>query len=100
MNKIIMPDNQRRLSQVQKQILIRLVHAFHRNIKQPKSTILNHAINTVLDKTIHPNNFRTSCKTLEENGLIMRRKIDLDWYVNITPKGYDVALNLLDCNKS
>ena len=29
---------------------------------------------------------------LEERGLIMRRKEELDWYVNITPEGFDLAL--------
>nr|AKN37490.1 hypothetical protein [Vibrio splendidus] len=54
------------------------------------------AVNQVLGRDIHPNNFRVSCKDLEECGLVMRKKVELDWYINITPEGFDKALTWLD----
>nr|WP_152428725.1 hypothetical protein [Vibrio azureus] len=68
--------------------------------KEVKSTFLNYAVNRMMGKTVHPNNFRVSCRTLEEHGLIMRRKEELDWYVNITPEGFDLALGWIHGGES
>ncbi|RSD30462.1 hypothetical protein [Vibrio pectenicida] len=86
-----MTDNKHRLSQVQKEILLRLRSGFIRGITEAKSTSLNHAVNVMLDKAVHPNNFRLSCRTLENQGLIMRRKYEFDWYLNITPEGFELT---------
>ena len=85
-----------RISQIQKAVLSCLAKAFTKGVKEGKSTVINQAVNHLLQKDIHPNNFRVSCKTLEERGLIMRRKVDLDWYINITPVGFEMALSWLD----
>ena len=89
-----------RISQIQKEILTRLAHAFVKGTKEVKSTFLNHAVNRMVGKSIHPNNFRVSCRTLEERGLIMRRKEELDWYVNITPEGFSLALGWIHGGES
>ncbi|MBD1559584.1 hypothetical protein HC752_21815 [Vibrio sp. S9_S30] len=81
-----------RFSDIQKAILIRLAHAMMNGTRHGKSTVLNAAVNKVLEKDIHPNNFRASCKTLESRKLIKRQKVDLDWYIKITPEGYDQAM--------
>lgn len=94
-----MDINAHRFSEIQKEILLRLTHAFIRGNKQAKSTVLNAAVNKVLSKDVHPNNFRGSCKTLEQRGFIMRKKVDLDWYINITPKGFEQAMVWIDTEK-
>ncbi|MDE1315534.1 hypothetical protein MEG05_15860 [Vibrio aestuarianus] len=95
MDKAMSTSNYR-FSKVQREILIRLTHAFMRDIKEAKSTVLNQAVNKMLDASIHPNNFRASCKILEERGFIMRKKVEFDWYINITPKGFELALDWID----
>ncbi|MDH5923207.1 hypothetical protein L8R85_19480 [Vibrio splendidus] len=85
-----------RLSQIQKEILSCLAKGFVKGVKEGKSTVVNHAVNQILGREIHPNNFRVSCKALEERGLIMRKKVNLDWYINITPEGFDKALEWLE----
>ncbi|MEZ9397675.1 hypothetical protein AB4393_18515 [Vibrio splendidus] len=85
-----------RMSQVQKEVLRCLAKAFIKGVKEGKSTVINLAVNQVLGRDIHPNNFRVSCKALEECGLVMRKKVDLDWYINITPDGFDKVLTWLD----
>lgn len=94
-----MSTNNHRFSEIQKEILLRLAHAFMRGNKQAKSTVLNAAVNRMLSKEVHPNNFRSSCKTLEDRGLIMRRKVDLDWYINISPQGFEKALEWIEDDK-
>ncbi|NOI31805.1 hypothetical protein [Vibrio coralliilyticus] len=91
-----MTNKKYRFSAVQKEILLRLAHSFVRDIKKAKSTVLNQAVNKMLDKEVHPNNFRASCETLESRGLIMRRKEGFDWYLNITPEGYEQAVEWMD----
>jgi len=93
-----MSDKKHRLSQVQKEILLRLRSGVARGILEAKSTSLNHAVNVMLEKKVHPNNFRTSCRALEEQGLIMRRKHELDWYLNITPEGFEMTSTWLEQN--
>lgn len=85
-----------RFSQVQKELLIVLAKAFMGGVKKAKSTDLNALVNKNLRKEIHPNNWRVSCQKLEERGLIMRGKEDLDWYIWIAPKGFEQALNWLE----
>ncbi|WP_045391987.1 hypothetical protein [Vibrio rotiferianus] len=85
-----------RYSAVQKEILIRLTHAFVRGVKEAKSTVLNQAVNKMMSREVHPNNFRASCETLETRGLIMRRKEEFDWYLNITPEGFEQAVEWID----
>ena len=85
-----------RISQIQKAVLSCLTKAFTKGVKEGKSTVINQAVNLLLKRDVNPNNFRVSCKTLEERGLIMRKKMDLDWYINITPKGYEMALSWLE----
>ena len=85
-----------RTSQIQKEILSCLAKAFTKGVKEGKSTVINQAVNHLLHRDIHPNNFRVSCKTLEERGLVMRKKVDLDWYINITPEGFEMALSWLE----
>ena len=94
-----MDINNHRFSEIQKEILLRLAHAFIRGSKQAKSTVLNAAVNKMLSKDVHPNNFRSSCQTLEDRGLIMRRKVDLDWYINISPQGFEKALEWIEDDK-
>lgn len=91
-----MSNKKHRFSAVQKEILLRLAHAFVRGVKEAKSTVLNQAVNKKMDREVHPNNFRTSCETLESRGLLMRRKEDLDWYLNITPEGFEQAVEWMD----
>lgn len=85
-----------RYSAVQKEILVSLAKAFINGVKEAKSTDLNSLVNRNLDKDVHPNNFRLSCKTLEERGLIMRKKEDLDWYLNIAPDGFEKAMEWIN----
>ncbi|EKA5635958.1 hypothetical protein OKZ62_001862 [Vibrio navarrensis] len=80
-----------RTSKVQKEILLRLINGVFKGVKRVKSTHLNAFVNRSLGKTIHPNNFRTSCEKLAEQGLIVRLKEDFDWYINLTPEGFDKA---------
>ena len=81
-----------RTSQIQKEILICWPKRLQRKIKEGKSTVINQAVNLLLKRDVHPNNFRVSCKNFLR-GLIMRKKVDLDWYINITPKGFEIALS-------
>ena len=83
-------------SDIQKKILSILFMAFRKDIKQVKSTELNQVVNNRIGRDILPVNFRASCKTLEKRGLIMREKINLDWYVNITPSGLDFVFAEMD----
>ncbi|KJR35931.1 hypothetical protein BOO93_14450 [Vibrio navarrensis] len=85
-----------RISKVQKEILLRLINGVFNGIQRVKSTHLNAAVNRKLGKTIHPNNFRTSCETLAERGLIVRTKEDFDWHINLTPEGFDKASEWLE----
>nr|AKN37126.1 hypothetical protein [Vibrio genomosp. F6]AKN37756.1 hypothetical protein [Vibrio tasmaniensis]AKN39629.1 hypothetical protein [Vibrio tasmaniensis] len=85
-----------RMSQIQTAVLSCLAKAFTKGVKEGKSTVINQAVNHRLQRYVHPNNFRISCKTLEERRLIMRKKVDLDWYINITPEGFEMALSWLD----
>ncbi|MEZ8087924.1 hypothetical protein [Vibrio sp. 10N.261.52.A1] len=85
-----------RLSLIQKEILNCLAKAFVKGVKEGKATVINRAVTQTLNREVHPNNFRVSCKTLEERGLIMRRKVGFDWYINITPEGFDEALERLN----
>lgn len=88
-----------RISTVQREILLRLAHGFIRGVREAKSTVLNQAVSRMMDKEIHPNNFRTSCETLESRGLIMRRKEAFDWYLNITPEGFEKAVGWMEDSK-
>ncbi|WP_324287397.1 hypothetical protein [Vibrio cholerae] len=88
--------SQYRFGKVQKEILIRLAHGLKLGFKKIKSTMLNEVINKKLGVEIHPNNFRASCDTLEERGLIMRHKEGFDWYLNITPEGFDQAIKWIN----
>ncbi|CAK2397021.1 MULTISPECIES: hypothetical protein [Vibrio] len=81
-----------RLSQIQKEILSCLAKGFVKGVKEGKSTVVNHAINQLLRREVPPNNFRVSCEIIEERGLIRRKKVNLDWYINITPEVFDKAL--------
>ena len=45
---------------------------------------------------VHPNHFRTSCALLQERGLIQRAKDGFDWFVWLTPEGFEFAENLSD----
>ncbi|WP_299144081.1 hypothetical protein [uncultured Vibrio sp.] len=87
-----------RLSAVQKEILIILTKAFIGGVKEAKSTDVNALVNMNLKKDIHPNNFRTSCKALEERELIhiQRRKEEFDWFINIVPDGFEKALGWIN----
>lgn len=85
-----------RLSANQKEILIRLYQGVTKGQMKLKSTFLNAVINKTLEKEVHPNHFRGSCRRLEESGLIMRKKEDLEWYINITPAGFDQAEAIID----
>ena len=80
-----------RMSQIQKAVLSCLTKAFTKGVKDGKSTVINQAVNLLLKRDVHPNNFRVSCKNFLR-GLIMRKKVDLDWYINITAKGFEMAL--------
>ncbi|MEZ9651018.1 hypothetical protein BCS71_19885 [Vibrio lentus] len=82
-----------KMSQIQKAMLSCFAKAFTKGVKEDKSTVIDKAVNHLLQKDTHPNNFRVSCKTLEERGLIMRKKVDLDWYINITPERFELALS-------
>ncbi|CAK2195157.1 MarR family transcriptional regulator [Vibrio crassostreae] len=85
-----------RFSAVQKEILTILTKAFIGGVKEAKSTDVNALVNMNLKKDIHPNNFRTSCKTLEERELIQRRKEEFDWFINIAPDGFEKALEWIN----
>ncbi|WP_139686186.1 hypothetical protein [Vibrio tasmaniensis] len=58
-----------------------MAKAFTKGVKEGKPTVINQAVNHLLQRDIHPNNFRVSCKTLEERGLIMRKKVGVDGLV-------------------
>ncbi|HGF7155242.1 TPA: hypothetical protein AB5C39_003389 [Vibrio mimicus] len=88
--------SQYRFGKVQKEILIRLAHGLKLGFKKIKSTMLNEVINKKLGVEIHPNNFRVSCDSLEERGLIMRHKESFDWHLNITPEGFDQAIKWIN----
>jgi hypothetical protein len=47
-----------RFSQIQKEILSCLAKGFVKGVKEGKSTVVNHAVNQILGREIHPNNFR------------------------------------------
>ena len=83
-------------SDVQKEILFGIFAALRKGIKQVKSSELRHAVNKSLGREVHPNNFRPSCLKLEERGLLVRTKIDLDWHLNITPLGLDFVFDEMD----
>lgn len=76
------------------EILDILLESFAKGQRQPKSTFVNAILNKRLGKTVHANNFRTTCKLLEQRGFLMRKKIELDWYLNITPNGVDLVSNM------
>lgn len=95
MNKIMT-----RFSAVQKEILIILTKAFIGGVKEAKSTDVNALVNMNLKKDIHPNNFRTSCKTLEGRELVQRRKEEFDWFINIAPDGFEKALGWINEDKN
>lgn len=84
-----MEDKKTRTSKIQKQILMCLVSGLKNGHMSVKSTTLNMAVSKQLGAAVHPNNFRNSCKLLQERGLIMRSKQGFDWFINITPKGID-----------
>lgn len=50
--------------------------------------------------SIHPNHFRTSCALLQERGLIMRGKEAFDWFIWLTPEGFEFIENLENEHKS
>ncbi|MEZ8656763.1 hypothetical protein AB6D60_22635 [Vibrio splendidus] len=81
-----------RSSRIQKEVLNCLAKGFVKGIKEGKSTVINQAVNQILGREVHSNNFRVSCKALEDKGLIMRKKVELDWFINITPEGFDKVL--------
>lgn len=91
-----MDDKTHRFSDIQKALLLALVHGFRKGVKSGKSTYLNYVVSKKLEREVHPNNFRESCKRLEERGLIMRRKVKLDWYLNITPDGLEQVVEWMD----
>ena len=45
-----------RISQIQKAVLSCLAKAFTKGVKEGKSTVINQAVNHLLQKDIHPNN--------------------------------------------
>lgn len=84
-----MADKTYRTSKLQKTILECLVSGLKNGHLSVKSTVLNAAASHVLGEDVHANNFRASCEKLEERRLIMRKKTDLDWFINITPRGIE-----------
>ncbi|MEZ9708661.1 hypothetical protein AB4254_08315 [Vibrio breoganii] len=85
-----------RFSDIQKESLKTLVKALKSGHKEVRSANLNFAINQILERDIHPNNFRPSCKKLVEQGLLMRKRIDYELYVSLTPEGFDKAIKWLN----
>lgn len=89
-----MKEQNHRTSKVQIQILKCLVSGLTRGHVAAKSTVLNDAVCSKLKTEIHPNNFRTSCEKLEARGLVLRKKKNFDWFINITPDGIDFLESL------
>lgn len=85
-----------RLSANQREILLRLYQGVTKGHIKVKSTFLNAVINKTLEKNVHPNHFRGSCERLEKSGLIMRKKENLEWFINITPAGFEQAEAIID----
>ncbi|MDD1829048.1 hypothetical protein LRP52_43550 [Photobacterium sp. ZSDE20] len=76
-----------------------MTKGFIGGVREAKSTDVNALVNMNLKKDTHPNNFRTSCKTLEERYLIQRRKEEFAWFINIAPDGFEKALGWINEDK-
>ncbi|MEZ8028555.1 hypothetical protein [Enterovibrio norvegicus] len=84
----------KRNSDIQKQTIQVLAALFVKGFKQVELAELRKVVAKRLDKDIHGNNFRKSCETLEERGLIVREKPHVVWHVKLTAEGFDLAMEL------
>lgn len=83
-----------RLSQLQKSIILVLASGFTRGIKSIESPDLRSAVEAVTKSNVDRSNFQKSLKTLVSNGYVMRENIANEVWYNITPGGFDKAIEL------
>jgi DNA-binding MarR family transcriptional regulator len=85
-----------RISRTQNDILTTLYKCLIKGIQCVSSSELNDAVDHIQQGKVDRDSFRRSCKTLVDNGLLMRQRIDLKLYVDLTPKGFELAQELTE----
>ncbi|BAV81120.1 hypothetical protein [Vibrio phage CKB-S2] len=88
-----------RISGVQRNILLILAACFVKGIRSIDSVSLRDAVEYKEKAKVDRANFRKSCLTLVDNGLIMRIDTGEEIQINITPEGYEKALELRETTK-
>ncbi|CAH9015758.1 winged helix-turn-helix DNA-binding domainprotein [Vibrio phage 282E43-1] len=83
-----------RISKVQKQIILVLAACFVSGIRSVDTINLRLAVERKEDASLDRANFRKPYLKLVDNKLIQRRECRKEVYLNITPAGFDMALEL------
>jgi len=83
-----------RLSKIQKPILLVLASAFTKGIKCVESPDLRAAVDCFTKSEIDRSNFQKSLKSLVEKGYVMKEVIVHEVWYNVTPKGFEKAVEL------
>ncbi|CAH9011862.1 winged helix-turn-helix DNA-binding domainprotein [Vibrio phage 448O51-1] len=83
-----------RISKVQKQIILILAASFVSGIRSVDTISLRLAVERKEGANLDRANFRKSYLKLVDNELIQRRECRKEVYLNITPAGFDMALEI------
>lgn len=83
-----------KVSKIQKQVLLVLAACFVKGIKSIDSVSLRELVEMKEKAKLDRSNFRKSCLTMVEHGLIQRREVNEEIQMNITPAGFDMALEI------
>lgn len=83
-----------RLSKQQKLVLLILAAAFTKGVKSIESPDLRYIVELKEGANVDKSNFQKSLTKLLDNGYVMKEKIVHEAWYNITPLGFEKAIEL------